>query len=364
MEIGIITQPFSANYGGILQNWALQQVLQRMGHAPVTVECSGAFRSDHEWNCLKMNVKAVAGRMTGARPCRWTTWEKRAFLEEVAGPLRDFVSREIRTQRVPYARLKDFSARMDAWIVGSDQVWRPAYNPDLSLPFLTFAPPTVRKVAYAASFGEDAWAYSPARTAFARQAVAGFSAVSVRERSGILLCREHLGVEAVRTLDPTLLLSAEDYAALCGAAPLEGDTLAAYCLDPSPEKLQFARSFAAENALGLDVVLPFSLSGMQRRASGGFRMRPVEAWLRTFLQAGAVFTDSYHGLLFGLLFGKRIVLSPNRERGLSRFASLLEDLGLPALPDADGLIRVEGRTAGERLAALRADSHAFLRENL
>ncbi len=364
MEIGIITQPFSSNYGGILQNWALQQVLIRMGHDPVTVECSGPFSPAQEWKCLKMNTKTLLGRLTGHGPSRWMTWEKRAFVEEVSQPLRAFVDRQIRTRRLTYPQLKAFSSEPSAWIVGSDQVWRPAYNPSLSLPFLTFAGTGTRKIAYAASFGVDGWEYSPSQTAFARKALASFSAVSVRENSGILLCRDHLGVEAVRTLDPTLLLSPQDYSDLCGAVPSCGDTLVVYCLDPTPEKLRLASDRAARLGLGTDVVLPFSLAGLERRGADGFRMRPVEEWIRSFMEAGAVFCDSYHGLLFGLLFGKKVLLSPHSERGLSRFSSIMEDLGLSVRPDADGIVSLEAGSSAERLAALREASLDFLQAAL
>ena len=38
MRIGIVTQPLKANYGGVIQNWALQQVLKKMGHEPITID--------------------------------------------------------------------------------------------------------------------------------------------------------------------------------------------------------------------------------------------------------------------------------------------------------------------------------------
>ena len=38
MKIGILTSPLKSNYGGILQNWALQQVLIKLGHKPITID--------------------------------------------------------------------------------------------------------------------------------------------------------------------------------------------------------------------------------------------------------------------------------------------------------------------------------------
>ncbi|WP_413630600.1 hypothetical protein [Parabacteroides distasonis] len=38
MKIGILTQPLRGNYGGVLQNWALQHILIRLGHEPITID--------------------------------------------------------------------------------------------------------------------------------------------------------------------------------------------------------------------------------------------------------------------------------------------------------------------------------------
>lgn len=370
MEIGIMTQPFSGNYGGILQNWALQQVLRRMGHDPVTVEVVPSRSVSQEWKYLKMNTKALASRVTLQRPGRWFTWEKRRFTEAVAAPLRAFVDTQIRTCRVHASGLGALTGCLGAWIVGSDQVWRPAYNPDLSLPYLAFATdPSVRKIAYAASFGVDTWEYTPAQTAAARQAAARFDAVSVRERSGVGLCREHLGVAAEYVLDPTLLLDREAYLPLCDGDVHPGGTLLVYFLDPTPGKTARAASLAAARGLKMDAVLPFSLAGMQRREAGDFRLRPVGAWLRAFLEADAVVCDSFHGLLFSLLFEKDFWIVPHEGRGNARFVSVLEDFDLcdhilPAdasLPEA-GL--PDWSAVRARLSVLRASSLAFLENNL
>ena len=370
METGILTQPFSGNYGGILQNWALQQVLRRMGHDPVTVEIVPSRSLSQEWKYLKMNTKALASRVTFQHPGRWFTWEKRRFTEAVAAPLRSFVDTQIRTCRVKASGLGALTGGLGAWIVGSDQVWRPAYNPDLSLPYLAFAADSpVRKIAYAASFGVDTWEYTPAQTAAARKAAARFDALSVRERSGVDLCREHLGVAAEHVLDPTLLLDREDYLPLCDGDVRPGGTLLVYFLDPTPEKTARAASLAAARGLKTDAVLPFSLAGMQRRSSGGFRLRPVGAWIRAFLEADAVVCDSYHGLLFSLLFEKDFWVVPHAGRGNARFVSVLEDLGLrDRILPADGPLPEAGlpdwSAVRARLSALRASSLAFLENNL
>ena len=371
MEIGIITLPFASNYGGILQNWALQQVLIRMGHSPVTVDCASRPGMSFRWNLLKTDVKTLMYRFVGVGNLRWTMREKRRFLAEVAGPLNDFVRREIVSERVPYRSMAKMSGRLDAWIVGSDQVWRPVYNPDLDVTFLKFARNIpVRKVAYAASFGVDEWEYSDSQTSRYRSLAGLFDSVSVRERSGVALCEKYLGVEASVVLDPTMLLSQEDYSELCGSTPRRGDRLVAFFLDPTDEKIELAGRMASEQGLTLDLVQPFGLAGMNRHEAGGFRMRGVEEWLRSMMEAGAVLTDSYHGTVFSILFEKDFWVLVNPGRGTSRFDSLLDTLGLtdrtvnPSAPDLAKTETPDWTSVRNRLDSLRGDSLAFLEKAL
>ena len=99
----------------------------------------------------------------------------------------------------------------DAFIVGSDQVWRPSYNQHLEQAFLNFTEnwKNVKRIAYAASFGVDNWEFTKKQTKECKRLVQKFDFVSVREDTAVNLCKEHLGIEATHVLDPTLLLSAD-----------------------------------------------------------------------------------------------------------------------------------------------------------
>ena len=108
--------------------------------------------------------------------------------------------------------------------------------------FLDFAKEEkTKRIAYAASFGTDQWEFTQEMTSICAPLAQKFDFVSVREDSGVKLCKEHLGVNAVHVLDPTLLLTKEDYIHLIEAEkePKAKGTLFNYILDPDYVKSAF-----------------------------------------------------------------------------------------------------------------------------
>ena len=217
----------------------------------------------------------------------------------------------------------------DAIVVGSDQIWRPQYYPQIEHAYLDFAEGwSIRRLSYAASFGTEEWEYTPKQTAECGRLLKKFDAVSVREASGVRLCVEYFGVKAVHVLDPTMLLSAGDYAALFEAAgtPKSGGNLLCYILDETPEKAALIARIAEEKGL-----IPFRGNSKVENPLAPLAERiqpPVEAWLRGFYDAEFVVTDSFHACVFSILFGKPFIVVGNVSRGLSRFDSLLGMFGL------------------------------------
>ena len=183
-------------------------------------------------------------------------------------------------------------------------------------------------MAYAASFGTDEWEYTPEQTEMCARLLKAFDAVSVREKSGVGLCREHFGVAAKHVLDPTMLLTADDYTKLFEAAgtPKSKGTLLCYVLDETPEKTALINKIAAERHL-----IPFRVNSKVENIMAPLPERiqpPVEQWLRGFYDAEFVVTDSFHACVFSIIFNKQFIVYGNAARGMSRFISLLEIFGL------------------------------------
>lgn len=344
MKIGIVTQPLYANYGGILQNYALQQVLKQMGHDPVTLDYMPSLSFG------RYILYAGKGLLCALSPSkRHPIKPYHHFLQRPAN-IDSFVRSNINlTRTVPeYSRRLLEKNGIEALIVGSDQVWRYSYNShyleDMYLAFAKDYP--CRKIAYAASFGVEKWDYPEVKLLEIKDLIKQFHSVSVRENSAALMCEENLDVKARVVLDPTLLLDASDYECFCARPELNSAPyLVAYVLDKNEEKDALISTTAKERCL--------RIKEMTVSENGN----SIEEWLTTIKNADYVITDSYHGCLFSLLFNKQFRVLINKERGEDRFLTLFERLGLKDSGLDYGLIT-------SRLDVLRKQSIKFLSENL
>lgn len=345
MKIGILTLPLHANYGGILQAYALQTVLERMGHDVTLVDRTLYWGAGPVRRTLVYANRVL--KMAMGKNVEFFKERKADELRRIPRQYTElFICRHIHRRsvvRYSQVRRNDY----DAIVVGSDQVWRPEYFEDnIGNAFLSFAEGwKTGRVAYAASFGTDVWEYTPEQTEMCARLAKSFDAISVREESGVELCRKYLGVDAVQALDPTLLLQKDDYEALIDACPEEpqGSVLASYILDRSEKKMAVASALA--ESLGLETV---NINSRYEDHSAPAQERiqpPVEYWLRSIRDAGFVLTDSFHACVFSIIFRKPFAVIGNEGRGMARFTSLLSGTGL-----MDRLIGPD--TPAEALAAL------------
>ena len=332
MKVAILTLPFHSNYGGIMQAYALQTVLQRMGHDIVVIDKDNYYH--RPWWRQQVALGAYIIRKYLLRQdteyvnLRRLDREKKAVEKNV----RAFVNKHLNILMVRDLQ-KDFPKDVDAVVVGSDQVWRPKYFTSLfgcgvDKAYLSFLKdrPLIR-VAYAASFGTDVWEYSEEETRHGSSLLGLFDAVSTREFSGVSLCREKLNrADAVQMPDPTLLLSPEDYRHLYADNGKDNEPyLFYYVLDETDDSREKADSVAREYGLR---VKRFSGDVDDARHPLSCRIKaPVEEWLCGIANADYVFTDSFHACVFSILFEKPFQTSGNEGRGMDRFRSLFSVYG-------------------------------------
>lgn len=338
MKIAILTLPLNDNYGGILQCYALQTVLEGMGHQVAVLDRSWPGGSiglviRRFGSLAKCVVKRfVLGRKDILLMSPWSEdyhIHKRSEAEERGlREIRRFMSENIHLTK-PLRNSEELAryVRCDGYdciIVGSDQVWREIYSPDIEDFFLGFLPEGDKtlKVAYAASFGTADSPISEAHLENCVRLAKRFDAVSVREKSGVEIMKSIFGLDAKLMLDPTLLLSAEQY-----RFPVDGiraGGMVSYILDETDEKDRIVSQVAVN--LKLDNVKLRISTGAN---DAGTLLKPsVEEWLASFASAGFVVTDSFHGCVFSIINRKPFIAIANHDRGLDRFTSLLSSFGL------------------------------------
>lgn len=320
MKIGIITQPLRYNYGGILQNYALQVVLKKYGHDVVTLDGNVKYKKTLK-NCIIKPFKDLIHNYIDNDGKLFHLFRVRTTEQILSQNTRKFINKYIKVRKLHHLSPKDF----DALIVGSDQVWRPQYS-KLDDSFLKFAFKwnNIKRIAYAASFGSDEWEYTDKETRSCRLLINKFDAVSVREESGMHLCHHYFDINATHVLDPTLLLTKDEYIDNLGINDIEesaGD-LFYYFLDDTAEKRAFVNTISKEKNLK-----SFTVNSRVEDPNASLNNQvqpPIEKWLRAFYDAKAVITDSFHGCVFSIIFNKPFVLIANNKRGMARFDSILK----------------------------------------
>lgn len=304
-KIAFMSLPFEANYGGCIQSWALYYFLLKNGYEPTFL--------NRRWNIKETSlIRSLL---------RW------GYLNVYLYPFMHFVKKNIRLSPVfrDSLSLKEYVERggFEAVITGSDQVWRieNVRGADLNF-FLDFLSGSkIKKISYAASFGSDKWKGEDGETKTISKLLQEYSLVSVREDSGVALCRENFGADAVSVLDPTMLLTSEAYRKVANVKSAMPSEVVTYILDNNKWKSGYISMISEKLGTSEIALYPKRMGRLNRFVS-------IEKWISSIANAKYVVVDSFHGMVFAILFNKPFTVIANVSRGLPRFTSLLSKLDL------------------------------------
>lgn len=301
MKVGILTLPYEPNYGWAVQLWALYTSIEKLGHNPVVI--------NRRWNTSQKGLLYKTKRLLYYKGiCRRFS----RFLDnEIIN-----ITREIRDNDT----MTKLAAELDAVVVGSDQVWRIENTRGANLNyFLDFIPDnSTKRISYAASFGKDTWQGSLEETEQVSKLLSKFDSITVREDSGVTLCNDLFHVNAIHVADPTLLLTKEDYNSILSRPQIKSQ-ITTYILDSTDEKRNAIFNFSEISKV--NVVPLYSPKRITYYHS-------VYYWLENIRDAKYVIVDSFHGMVLSIVFRKNFAVLANAQRGLTRFTSLLSQLGL------------------------------------
>jgi hypothetical protein len=343
-EIALLNLQVDANFGGHLQRFALITILQRSGYEVIHLNTrfSSAYKSKFKlfkggFKRLILYPYIAIFRRKQCVPFRYFKYYlKHEPITEV------FYDKYVPATKRIYTKeqLSKYS-NYDTYIVGSDQVWRKCYSANYGIFtfLLDFVSNSNNKIVYGASFGTDKNELTNVEIERFRALYAKFSNVSVREFSALNLLKSYgcLSPEAEMVLDPTLLLTKEDYNAVINSAftkPLHRKIFC-YILDLSPQKLDVIHTISR------DKQMDFTLWCSDKNYT-------VEQWLRSFRDAEYIITDSYHGLLFSLIFNKKFRLLYNEGRGNARFDSVIKMLGIKTEKEEQDYSQIEKEILKQR----------------
>lgn len=379
LKIAILTQPLHNNYGGLLQAYALKEILVQRGHNITIVDRRSPTPPTILLLAHKIKHKLISKESTSRS--KLTEKQKRIISLNNDSFINQYIP-ELSEPITSDNAMKNLNKQQfDAYIVGSDQCWRPIYSPKIENFFLDFAEHTknIKRVSYAASFGTSDWEFNKKQTKTCKKLLKKFDAISVREKSAISLVQTYLNrSDAVHVLDPTMLLSKEQYNNIIKAQKIEKSpgSLNVYVLDKNPEKEAFIADI--EKRLELEQFEVMPRKRIKKDIVSGaniidFQYPHPATWLKAFEDAKFVVTDSFHGTLFSILYNVPFITLGNKHRGMARFESLLETFNLSERlvndiqsVDIDSLLKmhIDWEDINEIISSKRNASLSFLKKAL
>lgn len=372
MRALIVTFVRAYNYGAVLQCYALSKTLKELG---VDVEVldyyPDYFRSQYQMTWM--------GKPQIMPSIHIRSWLKKWFvtlkLNRRNRGFEDFLEEYIPLTEEQYINFESVEAAKlnhDIFITGSDQVWSNSCIPFDPVYYLSFtSSEEILKCSYAASFGfsempiemEDKY----------RTNLEGMYAYSVRESSAVRILKNLLGVDAVQSCDPTILLNAKQWHKVSTPLKRRRPYILIYSVNAKPELLTMAEELS--KAKGMDVVYlpcimqPKYMLGMEAHKFG-FRLlsdaSPSE-WLGAFENAGYVLTDSFHGTVFSLINHKKFAVITKHQYGNNtRAQELLDVLGVSERAFHLNLNTIDDEIKWEdidtRMQRMREDAYRYLKK--
>lgn len=365
MKVVIITLHRITNFGSMLQTYATQTAIEKLGHEAEVLDFVPEGMSFKRANWPKNDVPA---------------WKKLIKLPPLFAvnlieyhDVNRFLRKYIHLSTKRYNCYQDIVAEIpiaDAYLSGSDQVWNTQNNnppEDLKAYYLGFAPEGKKRIAYAGSFGKNT--FTPEEETIIKEYIAKYDHISVREDDGLKILHRFGFDNGVHVVDPTLLLRVEDWKKFASVkkAPKPGYVFV-YNLNRNGLIKDVAKAIAKEK--GLRIINFADTFDFIKGAKNRFG-NTAEDFVNHMANADYVVTDSFHGTAFSLNLNRQVIVvkAPrynSRIESILRVAGLLEtrlvgtvEEGLNALTAP-----IDYQEVNPRIEAAREKSYEYLKNAL
>lgn len=331
-KIGIITYFYYYNYGTMLQGYATCKAFEKYGQDDVDsqiIDCRFGEKKLSQWEVAQIRVKRLFVYFTQAKRIYKTfVFQKQATFKQEA--FNQFTKQICRLSNRTYfnsSDLKDNPPFYDIYVTGSDQTWSPKVGLRDSL-FLGFAPESKVKAAYAPSIGVTT--YTHEQSSYVKERLAKYQFVSCRERYGSEILQALSPVMVETVLDPTLMLSADEWREISINPQKKGKYILCYFIGDRMYYRRFARRLSEQTGMPL-IYIPVSYVDFTKGDNMEWKAGPRE-FLGLIDNAEYVLTDSFHGTIFSVNFNKTF-FSFVKHKGLDamdnmRIVDILERLAL------------------------------------
>ena len=362
MKVGTLTFHRSNNYGAVLQAYALQTVLDQLGTTSQIIDYVRPVKEESvffPWwgfkNCIINGFTLLHYTKAKLRYARFQEFRKNFFR---ISP-KSYHSCE---------ELEKAPPEGDAFICGSDQIWRPVLDHNrLRVYYLDFiSAKKVKKIAYAPSFGVSS--VSGEFMQFIRPLINDIPYLSVREKTGQQIISQAAEREAQIVLDPCLLLRPEDWSPIALPPCVDPPYVLVYCQSQRRSFRDLVRHLKKLTRLPVVVISPTALNLIPDADHVIFEAGPQE-FVGLFANASCICTNSFHATAFSLINRRPFWTTPIRLAN-SRLADLLNMIGLSNrqvngaedFPDAP--LEIDYSRAQEILDEARRNSITFLKNAL
>lgn len=327
MKVGLVPLLYDEyNYGGVLQFYALQKVLNNHN-----IESDIIFFNNDEIitqpklsgiKKLVYNFKIFAFKVLRRKSTNTLNNKMLTRKQKIDQFKKKYYNQTLNENSISE---KDY----DAFICGSDQIWNPGWARRRA--FLEFVPDDTKKIIYAASLGCES--LSNAQKEQYKWRIERLQNVSVREETGKVILDEFIENKDIKlVLDPTLLLLPNEWLEIV-KEPNEKNYIFTYFLGKYDDKIKFIREFAEKHQLKI-INIPFASGEKLDKVDFG-DIKIIDADPGEFIglikNAEYIFTDSFHACVFSVLFQKDFFAfqRDNNGRMQGRIKTLLHNFELP-----------------------------------
>lgn len=362
MKIGQVTM-CGDNYGACLQAFALQHLLKKSHNEVEYIRYNRIDSIEKNGILKKIKQLGIKGLV------RYLN--EYAFIRNRKAAFKDFRDRYIVKSPISYGSASELNAlatQFDKFICGSDMIWSEEFQQDWDFYFLNFAP-KAKSFSYAPSFGKNS--ISEENKKRVHDYLNEFSRVTCREEGGVDLIKSISDIAVKQVLDPTMLLDMDEWNEVI-------NTKDRIIKEPFVFMYLFGKNDASRNQYINDIEKKYAKAYKLPSCKKEARNFPIDSigpieYLRLFRDAGFVVTDTFHGLMFSLIFNKQFVVlnrtdSSNWAKYSDRMTSTLKMFGLSDRyifadrMNANDLAKIDYDIVNQKINLKRKESRDYLNE--